>query len=87
MGNLLIKMPQQLCRTAASCQVPNFRHIPPLTITPMNRILVFGALCALALYLLDGTGTVQISGGSSGAGSSAAGYFGAPAKVMSGVGG
>lgn len=54
---------------------------------PMNRILVFGAICALALYLLDDTGTVQISGGGGSGGSAAAGYFSAPAKVISGAGG
>ncbi|MEO9826981.1 MAG: hypothetical protein ABJF50_21485 [Paracoccaceae bacterium] len=54
----------------------------------MNRTLVFGAICALALYLLNDSGTVQISGGGGG-GSSAAigGYFGASAKAVSGAGG
>lgn len=52
----------------------------------MNRVIVIGAICGLALYLLDGTGTVQISSGG-GSASNAAGYFGASAKVASGMGG
>ena len=53
----------------------------------MNRILVFGAICALALYLLDDTGTVQISGGGGTSGAAVGGYFGASAKAVSGAGG